>query len=84
MGEAEAVALSDFLVPMLAPDPLKRQGAKQMLDHPWLRMRSPEDELAYCEMVSTRFIHTTRGKGGGEAAAGVTVTTAAAVCRTSS
>ncbi|CDJ59284.1 CMCG kinase (incomplete catalytic triad), putative, partial [Eimeria maxima] len=50
MGEAEAVALSDFLVPMLAPDPLKRQGAKQMLDHPWLRMRSPEDEVAYCEM----------------------------------
>lgn len=51
MGEAEAVALSDFLLPMLATDPLKRQGAKQMLSHPWLRMRSPEDEIAYCEMV---------------------------------
>lgn len=55
MGEAEAVSLSDFLVPMLAADPLKRQGAKQMLDHPWLRMRTPEDEIAYCEMVSPKF-----------------------------
>ena len=51
MGEAEALALSDFLLPMLATDPLKRKGAKQMLDHPWLRMRTPEDEVAYCEMV---------------------------------
>lgn len=67
MGEAEAVALSDFLVPMLAPDPLKRQGAKQMLDHPWLRMRSPEDEVAYCEMVSIHLYapHETLGKGVG-------------------
>ncbi|KAL8273320.1 hypothetical protein Esti_002724 [Eimeria stiedai] len=50
MGEAEALALTDFLLPMLATDPLKRRGAKQMLDHPWLRMRTPEDEVAYCEM----------------------------------
>ena len=54
MGEAEAVALSDFLLPMLAADPLKRQGAKQMLSHPWLRMRSAEDELAYLELVGDR------------------------------
>ena len=51
MGEAEAVALTDFLLPMLSPDPLKRRSAKQMLSHPWLRLKTPQDEIQYCHMV---------------------------------
>ena len=36
--EAEAQALSDFMMPMLEYYPEKRASAKQMLSHPWLNM----------------------------------------------
>lgn len=37
IGEAENFA--DFLLPMLALDPLDRKSAGEMLRHPWLQMR---------------------------------------------
>ena len=36
----EAIALNDFLLPMLEYCPEKRASAKQMLNHPWLKMES--------------------------------------------
>ena len=36
----EAIALNDFLLPMLEYCPEKRATAKQMLNHPWLKMES--------------------------------------------
>ena len=36
----EAIALNDFLLPMLEYCPEKRATAKQMLSHPWLKMES--------------------------------------------
>ena len=36
--EAEAQALTDFLMPMLDWDPQRRASARQMLSHPWLFM----------------------------------------------
>jgi len=36
--EEEAVALAEFLVPMLAWYPHKRATAQKMLEHPWLNM----------------------------------------------
>lgn len=46
----EAESLSDFLLPMLAIDPRHRQSAAQMLQHPWLRMRTMQDEIVYAQM----------------------------------
>lgn len=36
--EAEAQALSDFLLPMLEWYPERRATAQEMLSHPWLNM----------------------------------------------
>ena len=36
----EAIALNEFLLPMLEYCPEKRASAKQMLNHPWLKMES--------------------------------------------
>lgn len=36
--EDEAVALADFLIPMLTWYPEERATAQRMLDHPWLDM----------------------------------------------
>jgi len=36
--EEEALALADFLVPMLEWYPHKRATAEKMLSHPWLNM----------------------------------------------
>ncbi|KAG6829279.1 hypothetical protein H0H92_005032 [Tricholoma furcatifolium] len=41
--EADAVALSEFLLPMLSIDMKERSHARDMLDHPWLVL-SPGDE----------------------------------------
>ncbi|PFH32728.1 putative cell-cycle-associated protein kinase SRPK [Besnoitia besnoiti] len=46
----EAESLSDFLLPMLVIDPQHRQSAAQMLQHPWLRMRTMQDEIVYAQM----------------------------------
>ncbi|PHJ24962.1 cmcg kinase (incomplete catalytic triad) [Cystoisospora suis] len=46
----EAESLSDFLLPMLVIDPRHRQSAAQMLRHPWLRMRTLQDEIVYAQM----------------------------------
>ncbi|KAG5648224.1 hypothetical protein DXG03_006181 [Asterophora parasitica] len=43
-GDADAQALSDFLLPMLAVDMKQRNRARDMLDHPWL-MLSHDEEL---------------------------------------
>eukprot|EP01025_Chloroclados_australasicus_P005297 TRINITY_DN11539_c1_g1_i1.p1 TRINITY_DN11539_c1_g1~~TRINITY_DN11539_c1_g1_i1.p1 ORF type:complete len:781 (-),score=104.12 TRINITY_DN11539_c1_g1_i1:169-2511(-) len=37
MDEDEAIALTDFLLPMLECDPAKRINAQEALQHPWLR-----------------------------------------------
>jgi len=39
----EAIALADFLMPMLNWDPEKRASAKTLLDHPWLKRESNYD-----------------------------------------
>lgn len=36
--QSEALAFTDFLLPMLRWDPDKRASAEEMLNHPWLRM----------------------------------------------
>jgi len=46
--EEEALALSDFLVPMLEWYPHKRATAQQMLNHPWLN-RTSNYEYKYTE-----------------------------------
>ncbi|KAL1722269.1 kinase-like domain-containing protein [Schizophyllum commune] len=43
-SEADADALCDFLLPMLAPDFHKRARASDMIDHPWLTV-TPADEV---------------------------------------
>lgn len=39
-NEKEAVAFTDFLIPMLHWDPDKRASAESMLNHPWLTMEA--------------------------------------------
>ena len=41
----EAIALNDFLLPMLEYCPEKRASAKQMLNHPWLKMESKSNYI---------------------------------------
>jgi len=41
--DEEAEQLSDFLVPMLEWYPERWATAKEMLDHPWLKMKSNYD-----------------------------------------
>jgi len=41
--ENEAIALSNFLLPMLEYYPEKRASAREMLNHPWLKMNSNFD-----------------------------------------
>lgn len=41
--EEEALAMADFLVPMLEWYPHKRATAQKMLDHPWLNMPANYD-----------------------------------------
>lgn len=43
-AEAEAVALCEFLEPMLVVDHRKRKQARELVDHPWLEvdLHSPE------------------------------------------
>ncbi len=43
MKEKEAVALADFLTPMLEWQPEKRATARQILEHPWLYMKSEKN-----------------------------------------
>jgi serine/threonine protein kinase len=43
--ESEAESLADFLLPMLEWYPEKRATAKEMLDHPWLDMKSNYEYL---------------------------------------
>ncbi|KAI4529016.1 kinase-like protein [Schizophyllum commune Loenen D] len=43
-SEADADALCNFLLPMLAPDFHKRARASDMIDHPWLTV-TPADEV---------------------------------------
>ena len=42
-SESDAMALSDFLLPMLVVDMRERAHARDMLDHPWL-LPCPDDE----------------------------------------
>ena len=42
MAENEAIALEDFLLPMLRVLPQERATAKDMLNHPWLSMPSKD------------------------------------------
>ena len=46
--EDEAVALADFLIPMLSWYPEERATAQKMLDHPWLDMQ-PNYEYKYSD-----------------------------------
>ena len=41
----EAIALNNFLLPMLEYCPEKRASAKQMLNHPWLKMESKSNYI---------------------------------------
>jgi len=41
--EHEALALNDFLLPMLIYEPEKRATAQEMLNHPWLNMPADFD-----------------------------------------
>ena len=43
----EAIALNDFLLPMLEYCPEKRASAKKMLSHPWLKMKSKLNYIMY-------------------------------------
>ena len=43
----EAIALNDFLLPMLEYCPEKRASAKKMLSHPWLKMESKLNYIMY-------------------------------------
>lgn len=52
MREAEAVALADFLKPMLVWHHDKRASAQQMLNHPWLSME-PNYNTKYTEKEFT-------------------------------
>ena len=42
MAEEEAIALEDFLLPMLRILPQERATAEQMINHPWLNMTSKD------------------------------------------
>ena len=42
MDEKEAIALEDFLLPMLRILPQERATAAEMINHPWLNMRSKD------------------------------------------
>ena len=43
----EAIALNDFLLPMLEYCPEKRASARKMLSHPWLKMESKLNYIMY-------------------------------------
>ena len=42
-SEGDAVALCDFLLPMLKADWRERANARDMLEHPWLDISNEEE-----------------------------------------
>ena len=59
--ENEAEALSDFMMPMLEYYPEKRASARQMLNHPWLKMPANFDfKMSELEIEKRTMIENTR------------------------
>jgi serine/threonine-protein kinase SRPK3 len=59
--ENEAQALSDFMMPMLEYYPEKRASARQMLNHPWLKMPANFDyKMSDLEIEKRDMIENTR------------------------
>ena len=61
--EKEAEALSDFLMPMLEYLPEKRASAKELLNHPWLKMEDNFDvKMNEVEIAKMNFIENLKNE----------------------